>query len=80
MLNLSSNIPGIRRFLYCSVPFIQICKQLNPVLVYTASLATGQEQWNRVTGGLLLVRAACMTGPISENHLVPPKIWKKVNL
>jgi hypothetical protein len=42
-------------FMYCSVPFIQICKQLNPVLVYTASLATGQEQFNRVTGGLLLV-------------------------
>ena len=41
---------------------------------------TGQEQWNRITGGLLLVRAACMTGPISESHLVPPKIWKKVNL
>jgi drug/metabolite transporter (DMT)-like permease len=42
-------------YLYCSVPFIQICKQLNPVLVYTGSVGTRQEKPDWITGGLLLV-------------------------
>ena len=33
-------------FRYCSVPFIQMCKEANTMLAYALSYAVGKEPWN----------------------------------
>jgi drug/metabolite transporter (DMT)-like permease len=46
---------GNQAYLYCSVPFLQMCKQLNPVLVYCVSLLVRIEGWDSYTAALLVV-------------------------
>jgi len=42
-------------YMYCSVPFLQMCKELNVALVYCLSLAVGLEIFHVRTGMILLV-------------------------
>merc|ERR1719405_264848 len=50
-------------YLYCSVPFLQMCKELNVVMVYFVGLALAVERFNVQTATILLIimMGCCMS-------------------
>jgi hypothetical protein len=50
-------------YVYCSVPFLQMCKEMNIVMVYLGTLMFGMEKFNMSTFGLLfcVLVGCCMS-------------------
>merc|ERR1719453_873584 len=45
-------------YMYCSVPFMQMCKEMNPVFVYAFALVLMQDSWSS-TQALILMIVLC---------------------